>query len=395
MGSSISAGVGVKANINSNIQSSINQGSQVLRKSIIQTTFKELYDYEKNKLVVHLILDNTSLPKITCVEEIEILGQSISSSWVINPERLNRGDLIEMEVELETEPIFQISTVVSALLELFEEDPQMFGLDPNGDILQIKSVNSILAKLLVGLIPVRGYLFNYRVIEINGKEWILHKKILERLSEEDLDKRKLYIVGVAEQSLFWKDIRRVLFSNARFNVMCRVAKDGVQNFWRPVKLADVLSTVVPDIGEQIDNMGAGVLNAMANASSTNQNQELKKRLIYKSLIVYAKLLAEYYKFDLSEKDLNQIKNLAKKNYKHFNSIKERRASFNIILKYLTDRFKFEKDPLVVAQYRTVALLDAGLNYSGEPLSVKENYITPNKSNDSERFLDTEFIAIYW
>ena len=34
----------------------------------------------------------------------------------------------------------------------------------------------------------------------------------------------LHVVGVSEEALFWKDIKRVLFSRAEFFVMCRVSR---------------------------------------------------------------------------------------------------------------------------------------------------------------------------
>ena len=81
---------------------------------------------------------------------------------------------------------------------------------------------------------------------VREKEWLVHRRVLNQLSEDDtLQRRPVYIVGVAEQSLFWKDIRRVLFSGSRFRVLCRVAQDGIQESWTPVKLAHVLDAVLP------------------------------------------------------------------------------------------------------------------------------------------------------
>ena len=51
VGSSIGVGFGAsKANLNAKMHAGHTQGSQVLRKAIIQTSFKELYDIERDAL---------------------------------------------------------------------------------------------------------------------------------------------------------------------------------------------------------------------------------------------------------------------------------------------------------------------------------------------------------
>jgi hypothetical protein len=47
---------------------------------------------------------------------------------VFRPEDLSRGDLVEVDVELEAEPIYQASAVISGMLEIVQDDPAGFGL---------------------------------------------------------------------------------------------------------------------------------------------------------------------------------------------------------------------------------------------------------------------------
>ena len=143
--------------------------------------------------------------------------------------------------------------MISALLEIVEEIPDATGLPSYDELVQARSVNRILEKLLVGLVPVRGHAADYGVVTIGDKEWVVHHKILRDLGITDpAFVRPLYVVGVAEQAIFWKDIRRVLFSSARYRVLCRMGQSGLQDSWTPVKLAHVLKSVSPDLASQID-----------------------------------------------------------------------------------------------------------------------------------------------
>ena len=56
-----------------------------------------------------------------------------------------------------------------------------------------------------------------------------------------------FVVGVTQRDLFWKDIRQVLFSGARYTVFCRLGMSGLADKWHPVKVADVLAGIAPTI----------------------------------------------------------------------------------------------------------------------------------------------------
>lgn len=117
--------------------------------------------------------------------------------------RLARGQLLEAEVQLEAEDTFQFNEVVSAIPKIVQDDLETFGFDRNESFDQVSSVNRILEKLLVGLGPIRGCAADYRVVKLEEQEWIVHRKLLSKLDEIDLlSTHSLYVVGVADQSLF-------------------------------------------------------------------------------------------------------------------------------------------------------------------------------------------------
>jgi hypothetical protein len=233
IGSSLGASsVIAKAEFNSRMSTSQTQGSQVLRRSTVQTTFKTLYEQElkSDSLAMRPISEDMEPPEIVSLDDLIAKREELESrGWIVDPVKLMRGQLFEVEVRLEAEAIFQFSAVVSAVLEIVQDDPETFGIDRDETFDQVSAVNRVLEKLLVGLVPVRGHAEDYEVVELGGQEWIVHRRLLNVLAgTNSLTTSPLYVVGVAERSLFWKDIRRVLFSSARFRVLCRMGQDNLQ-----------------------------------------------------------------------------------------------------------------------------------------------------------------------
>lgn len=376
------------------IGSSVEAGSQVLRKSIVQTSFKDLYELESKSLVLRPLDHKTKLPKIDnirhAISSKEVL---IADGWIIDPENLTRGNLIEAEVQLEASDIFRVSSVLSTILEIIDENPEMFGVEgPN--LTQGKAAGRVLDKLLVGLVPISGVAIDYQTVAVDDKEWIVHRKLLASLADaESLSTYPLHVVGVAEQSLFWKDVRRVLFSNARFRVLCRLAQDALTHSWTPVKLANILDLVKPGLGDQIDTLGSVVLASMVNASSTDQTAD-RRELVRKALIRYAVLLGEHYKEQVTVNDLTAAGLLSDERCDDFDTFEARRNAFNDIFTFMKQRINVNFEPLIVAQYRMIALLEAGLDPMGKPLPATTSVAIPPTSAE-KKFLDCEFVAIYW
>ena len=343
--------------------SSVETGSQVLRKSTIQTIFKELYELEKASLAIRPMDEALKPPAVATVNDLMVMRPMLmAEGWVIDPEKLVRGRLLEVEVQLEAEDIFRVREVISAVLEIIEENPAMFGIDPGSHIALVKSFGRMLEKLLVGLVPVSGYAIDHEVVRLQEREWIVHRKILNQLSEtEQLQRRPLYVVGVAEQPLFWRDVRRILFSKARFRVLCRLAEDGIQHSWRPVKLAHVLDLVVPGLGNQIDTLGAGVLASIIRAGKTepriDRQQQMREALVY-----YARLFAERSGQSITEQELVDAGLLTEQQCNSYGGLMERREAFNAITTFLIQRFGIEREPMIIAEYRAEALEKAGLGW---------------------------------
>ena len=363
----------------------------------MQTTFKEFYELELGSLAMRPIADDLEPPKIDSLEDLKAKMEELESDgWIVDPAKLARGQLLEVEVQLEAEAIFQLNAVVSAVLEIVQDDPETFGLDRNEHFDQVSSVNRILEKLLVGLVPVRGHAVDYGVLKLEEREWIVHRRLLNQLANTDsLTTHPLYVVGVAEQSLFWKDIRRVLFFGARFRVLCRMAQDNLQDSWTPVKLSHILRSVTPDLADRIDALGSGALAAMTEASKPDRSTERKQQLMHEALVTYAGLLAAHYGHNITTQELAEFGLPSEQHCMSFGSLEERRKAFNGITEHLVDRFDLPQEPVITAQYRTAALMDAGLPLSEQVMSPVSSDGVPSPAPSLGRFLDSEFVAIYW
>ncbi|QIN81107.1 hypothetical protein GBA65_21985 (plasmid) [Rubrobacter marinus] len=392
-------GTGVaKAGLDSRLTSGQTQESQVVRKSIVQTTFKEFYEHERDSLAVRLVAEDGEVPEVKSLDDFDSKVKGLESGgWITGAEKLARGQLVEAEVQLEAENVFRMSAVVSAIQDMVQDDAEMFGLDGNEGIVQLRSISRVLEKLLVGLVPVRGCVVDYEVAQIGRRELIVHRGLLNQLmSTEHVSSRPLYVVGVTEQSLFWKDIRRVLFSNARFRVLCRISQGGLQDSWTPVKLFQVLQSVVPRLADPLEEaLGSGAA-ALADGGEPNQSTDQKGQLMREALVSYASSLADHYGFNLTEQDSAEVDLLAGQHCASFGTLTERRQAFGAITSFLHERFDFPREPDTAAAYRGVALNDAGFRYSGQvsPLAASEDVLRTAASARG-RFLDSEFVAIYW
>jgi hypothetical protein len=381
-----------KAELGSRVQAGETHGSQVLRKAIIQTTFRQLYDSAGESLALRPFDTTLPTPSVHTLDDVQgIALEDPAQNWVIDPDRLRRGALVEMEVRLEAEPIFHAGTVISGVLDLVQDDPSAFGISDLDELAQVRALSRIVEKLLSGLVPLRGRGFDYEVIELGGAEWLVHRALLDQLAERPSESRPLYLVGVAEQSLFWKDVRRVLFSGSSYRVMARLTHDGVQKTWTPVKLVDVLRDVIPDFADLMDNMNRGVLTAMTTAISGAEGVAETRR-VRDAVVMYAALLAERTDTTISEDDLEEAGLLDRPEVSMGLAVREWREVFAPIASYVQERTGEEIDRDFAADCRVAAMTRAHLLLAAQT----ETSIPPaDPATTNDRFLDTEIVAIYW
>ena len=393
-----SAGL-VGTEISSSVASEMTSGSQVMRKATVESTFRELLAYERDTLALSPPEPGAMPPAVASSSELgELAGAPALDGWLVDASRLKRGELIEVEVELEADDIFRIRTIMSTFLDLVEENPELIGAQERGGIAQAATANRVLEKLLAGLVPLRGRSTNYRHITLAGKDWLIHQRLLGALADRaGLPSRELNVVGVAEVALFWKDLRRVLFSGSRYLVMCRLARDGGQLSWTPVKLADVFADVLPEIGD-LGEMSRGLLAGMTRARgegpvpamAATAEQAMRQALIY-----YAETVAAAHDSSCGEHDLASHGLLSAEQVEAHGSVAGRRTAFGAVTRHLEEEHRVEPDPAVFADARGEALRCAGFDEVGALAEGAASVVVATSEGPEQRFLDTEVVAIYW
>ncbi|QYJ04183.1 hypothetical protein KUV85_00440 [Nocardioides panacisoli] len=234
--------VAAKAESATRYQTANSSSVESLRKAVVQTLFNELRDDACLPMSLH---DDATGPVVLACD-----GSSQDGAlrgW--RGDGLLRGQLIELEVVLEVDPVFKLGTMVSEFSAMAAEYPQMAGPSGLAMLDEIEPVKKVLDRLLAGLIPIRARACNYSVATMSGQDYVVRSRAA---AEHGVPVRPLEVVGVTEHIGYWKDIRRVLFSSAQFKLLCRVARPGLHETWTPVKVAHLFGDVAPTLVQQID-----------------------------------------------------------------------------------------------------------------------------------------------
>lgn len=376
--------------------------SQVLRKSTIQAAFKELYDLAKLQLVLKVVRSETKVAEYASLSALQAAWSALEiAGWVVDPQKLERGDLFEVEIELSADAIYHVSTVASSLLDLVKEQPTLFGVANSDDLIQLEAMSRLLEKLLVGLVPVRARSLHYRVASLNGREWIIHMGLIgsDELADA-LKLRDLEVVGVLQDSLFWKDVRRVLFAGSRFYGLCRLGESGLRSSWTPVKLAHVLDSILPDLSRMLQNAGTTALLSMRSATTAQKPKPAQETLHLRSLEHYVSIVAQECGHDLSPDSVSSYVMRLSAEDRVASTFRNQRQAFRNVSAILESDLGIEVSRSDAASYRTEARLMAGLgNNHGLVLAnpADSGRVTEASVGDPETLacLDSEFVAIYW
>ena len=398
VGGSMGGGFGVaKAEVGSRIKSAQSRTSQVLRKAIVQTSFKELHDLERPRLGLVGARDNSGTPNVRSLSDLERdLELHLSTGHVIAPQTLGRGDLIEVEVVLEADPIFRVNAIITTIREVLEENLQLFSVENVGQLAEIRPIGRLLESLLADLVPIRGTLVDFRVAEIGGREYLVHRDVFAQFDEPgDAALCDVVVVGVAERDLFWKDIRRVLFSDSRFTVFCRLGGEGLQDRWRPIKLMDVLHDIHPVFGEQIGELGETALHAMEIAVDASQQPHSRSGEGEDALLRrYVTMLAESHGQVPDPAEVADLVAAVEQPTGWTETVDGRRPVLAEATRRVDSALGVATTSERACHVRAAAALDAGLGHPGSDGSQAP--IPPStRVGAVVRFLDAEIIAIYW
>lgn len=390
--SAIGVNYGLKSEVGSKLATTSTSATQVVRKSMVQGAFKELVDVEHGKLALPEPPAGGELPFAADLASLKALAEDPESSLVLAADQPTRGQLLEIEIELDADPSFAFNTVISEVVKFMDQNPEFFPAGLEG-IAAGETMNRIIAQLMFGLVPLRCRVLDYQALEIEETEFLVHRSLLsDRELPSGAQLRDVHLVGVAEEGLFWKDLRRVLFSRSRFTVMCRLGKDGLQPTWSPVKLIDVFKKVIPSMGVQLEEMIGGMISGFQSGAAQALEEPSVDEKMQAGMEHYARLYAaEFRQEPLSPVELATLGGPAAGI--DYGELEHRRSALEQLTLRLREIFDSDEDRELEARLRHEAMETVGFGLGGADETPILEASPPVSA--AERFLDVEFVAIYW
>lgn len=388
----------ISAEVRSRLQTTTSEGLQTLRRAGIQARFRELHQIVEHRRVIRPTGSGVP-PVVSSVEEIKALdADATGSRWALPVSDLQRGDVVEVDVELATEPLFHMVSAMTQILDLWPENPDLVGLEPIPAMGQIQAISKMLSVMLGGLVPIRSRSIDFDAVRLDGEPWLVHHRILDQLPSEGVeDRRPLEIVGVAAEDRFWKDQRRVVFAGARYRILARLVGDGTSATWTPVKMVDAFKDFVPGFAEAIDDatrQGQQLLSgssspvelSVATYSDLPPGETSPSRRLVDA---YARLLGNRVGLSVAPSDLDSAGLTVVDT--DLPSVEETREFLAPVTDYVQARSGNSIDPVIISDTRLAARRE---------VQQDRHAPGPGESAHSDRatvpsLLEVEFVAVYW
>lgn len=254
--SSFGGGVGkLKVGLEGRLKSSETSSRQVVRRTVVQGRF----DILKRKLVPRIVPASSvdarwyqrPIAPMASLSEVERAMHMLRHKRLSLPVRdLQRGDVLEISVLLDVDPVYRMLTVMTSMLEMVKGRESFLGVDAR-QILDVMPLAEVLDHMLVGLVPIRGTAVDIRLVAIGGEHYLLSSDLIAPGSALDDLAEVVEVVGMSEINSYWKDLRHVLFAKDRYTAYVRLVTPGVRKDWNPVKLTEVFKSASIDIVDQV------------------------------------------------------------------------------------------------------------------------------------------------
>lgn len=270
----LSAGLGLsKAEIKARQQAARGSENQVLRRSLIQADFRQLVEVTNSRRLFSgpgepRSNHDVDSPVLRAMRDLQRSGGAIAGH------QLRRGALLEFEAEVSADAVFQASEAASMMVDIMREDAASFGLT---DVRQISAGTRMLSKVLAGLVPIRCKAVSHVRASWGDEVWLVDRRSSGDLKGIGVSIDEVTVAGVAESDLFWKDPRRVLFSGFEYTILCRLARNGFQDEWTPIKLSEMLRLGDVNLGTVVTE-AANTIVSGKTSQGTSPFEEAAKHL---------------------------------------------------------------------------------------------------------------------
>ncbi|MPQ93228.1 hypothetical protein [Thioclava sp. JE_KL1] len=375
------------AEVRSRFQTTNSNSLQTIRKATAQSLFRELHKLDYLRKIQPVKVSERA-------KSIEDLRSTKFSHVVHSASDLKRGDLIEFKVRLSASWIFQISTMVAEFSDMFDESPVLFIDQVNFlDLYQARNANKIISKLLAGLIPVDGVVSDYVVVK--GEEnLIVHRDAIKGL---DIEMQPLRIVGVTEHLAYWKDIRRILFADNEFTILCRLSKSNIQNNWNPIKAADIFKEFAPDLSHQIEATTRAAMMQSTNEDFENRPAADTNKMVL-ALRRYKDILLQRVGKDSNIDQISDLDRFIADLWFDDSTAEGQRAAFASVKNKVVEITEHEissDDDLAAREHVRNSLKIPLLSQPSRVVQQKAEIAPPAAKKEKTHLLDVEVVAIYW
>jgi len=373
-----------KAEITSRYQTTNSSTIQTSRKATVQSRFRDLHEIDGLRVIEPVVVDRRA-------KDIDDLKKVNDSSKITSASDLQRGKLVEFRVRLGADPVFRLGTMVSEFTAMSEDYPDMFAAGGGlASLQEVRPINKILQRLLAGLVPIRATAVDYVVAEIGDTEYVVHKGLISGI---DLKTRPLEVVGVTEQEAYWKDLRRVLFSDADFTVLARVSRSGLHTSWTPVKLADLFTEVAPNLVDQINAAGRAPFGGLASPNDVGGSESK----LADALTRYVSALLSDLGASLTPEQEALITLSIAELRTRSATVSDQTSAFSVLTKRVLAMSGGEVASAKALKLRSQAREEAGLSLfpPTRPLAQTVPAAPKAIADDDPWLLDVDIVAIYW
>ncbi|WP_045279617.1 DUF6414 family protein [Microbacterium oxydans] len=372
---------GVEGNLSSRFQTSNSSTIQTSRKATVQSWFKQFHEMKGLRLI------EVTRAKALAMD-VDALLSTTDKSLLVASDELTRGALVEFRVRLSADPVYRLGTMVTEFSGMAEDYPDMFGQGAALESLrEAQPVGKVLDRLLVGLVPIRAVAVDYSAVTVDGRRFVAHNDLLKELP---LTRESVQIVGVTEQLGYWKDLRRVLFSEAEVTLLGRVSRAGLQPDWSPVKLADLFEQSAPGVVAQIN--AAGRLGTQFGREAPKaEDSRLSVALRH-----YAGAILDHRKVVLTDGEQTRLDEEISRHRDRADSVSEQHGAFAALRIFVAEQLGAS-----VGARRELALRESARAASGLPLfpamsgGQAVTRAPETVAPEAENLVDLEIIAIYW
>ncbi len=239
-------------------------------------------------------------------------------------------------------------------------------------------------------------LLDFHAMRIGDRDILAHSYVKEGLGEKYAKEfTPVFVTGMAQQGLFWKDIRQILFSKSQYSVFCRLATEGLKVDWQPVKVVDLFEGIIPDFKDAMNSaseMARQVMKGEVDIETTGQNQDVHVGIAL--VREYIQGLEEFHGRRASQ-DLveNRVIPVVPPGNWHL-SVTERRTVLNEVTRLVEEEFGMETPGETRLSLRSRVFNDTELA-GVTSTTTFSRAMEPAKDGQPERFLDTEIVAMYW